>query len=184
MASRNQPTYDFLTGPSSASQHGAQQPLTSMSLRQSQQQQHHHHHHQPQTVPSATGNFGASVTKAGVDNEDLRAQIQTLRYEVQSLKEEKELATLRHGQEVREAQGRAEEGFTKIGVCICSAFASLSSPLYDAEGLRRNYINGTPKLINIERNRNWRRSLGTRTQNTTLFCVNCRMFRLRQQMSD
>lgn len=53
-----------------------------------------------------------------IENEDLRAQIKTLQYEVESFKQERELATLRHDKELRDTQLRAEEMFRKAQVRI------------------------------------------------------------------
>ena len=88
-----QPTYDFLAGSSviAPSVSGQREPL-GQSFRQSQ------------------------ATKPDIGNEDLRAQVKTLQYELESLKHERELSKLRHDKELRDAQFKAEELFRKAQV--------------------------------------------------------------------
>ncbi|KAF1809360.1 hypothetical protein P152DRAFT_461545 [Eremomyces bilateralis CBS 781.70] len=50
-------------------------------------------------------------------NEDLRAQINTLHYELESIKQERELAALEHQKELRELENRAEADFKRAQVC-------------------------------------------------------------------
>lgn len=95
--------YDIITGgdPSPRPARQQQQPL-----QQSQQQQ--------SRIPLAdsTASFKQSV-RPDHGNEDLRAQLRTLQYELDSLKQERELATLEAQQEIRDAQARAEEDFKR-----------------------------------------------------------------------
>lgn len=51
-----------------------------------------------------------------IGNEDLRAQLKTLQYELESFKQEREVAALRHDKELRDAQLKAEEVFRKAQV--------------------------------------------------------------------
>ena len=51
-----------------------------------------------------------------IGNEDLRAQIKTLQYELESFKQEREFANLRHEKELRDAQIKAEADFRKAQV--------------------------------------------------------------------
>ena len=51
-----------------------------------------------------------------IGNEDLRAQLKTLQYEVESLKQERDFNNLRHDKELRDTQLRAEETFKKAQV--------------------------------------------------------------------
>lgn len=53
---------------------------------------------------------------ADIGNEDLRAQIKSLQYEVDSLKHDREVVNLRHERELREAQTKAEEVLHKARV--------------------------------------------------------------------
>lgn len=51
-----------------------------------------------------------------IGNEDLRAQVKTLQYELESFKQERELNNLRHDKELRDVQLKAEEIFRKAQV--------------------------------------------------------------------
>ena len=84
---RNQPTYDFLTG---AEASPPRQPLRE-TLKQS-------------TV---------SVARADINNENIRSQIHTLQYELDSLKQERELTSLQHQQELGDAQSRGDADFKR-----------------------------------------------------------------------
>lgn len=85
-AGRNstQPTYDFLTGASSP---------PPPSFRETLRISH--------------------VVRPDSGNEDLRAQINTLQYELESLKQEREVTNLRHQKELREVQNKAEADFRR-----------------------------------------------------------------------
>ncbi|KAL8973857.1 MAG: hypothetical protein Q9197_001892 [Variospora fuerteventurae] len=92
-ASRNantQPTYDFLSGGGGASPPRAQ-PLQ-QSFRQS------------------------TLGKPDLANENLRAQLKSLQYEVNSLKSERECERLRHEQALQDVQERADADFKKAQV--------------------------------------------------------------------
>ncbi|KAK2768199.1 coiled-coil domain-containing protein mad1 [Arachnomyces sp. PD_36] len=83
------PTYDFLSG-------GASSPPSSShgnSFRQS--------FRTSQTVRPDTG------------NEELRVQVNTLTYELENIKQERDLVALRHEKEVRDLQVRADADFKK-----------------------------------------------------------------------
>ncbi|KAF2203912.1 mitotic spindle assembly checkpoint protein-like protein MAD1 [Delitschia confertaspora ATCC 74209] len=87
MANRHQvlPTYDFLTGGDDATP----DPPLRQTLRAS---------HAVRPEPA---------------NEDLRAQINTLHYELETLKQEREVERLQHQQELQEMQNRAEGDFRR-----------------------------------------------------------------------
>ncbi|MCJ1380943.1 coiled-coil domain-containing protein mad1 [Xylographa soralifera] len=88
IANRNatiQPTFDFFTGASGSSPHLTHQ----QSFRQSQ------------------------VVKPDIANEDLRARIKSLQYEVESYKQDRDLTTIRHEKELRDAQAKAELDFRR-----------------------------------------------------------------------
>lgn len=87
MTTRNQPTYDFLAGGTSPPQQSLRH-----TLRQSQ------------------------AVRPDHGNEDLRAHINTLQYELDSLKQERELAALRHQKELRDVQAKAEADFRRAQV--------------------------------------------------------------------
>ncbi|KAF2237410.1 M protein repeat protein [Viridothelium virens] len=106
MAARNQqPTYDFLTGASSPTRPPSRQPLRE-TFRQSQ------------------------IAKPDHSNEDLRAQINTLQYELESLKQERELTLLRHEQELRDTQNKAEADFRRAQAA--ESTGSHATKRYDA----------------------------------------------------
>lgn len=50
-------------------------------------------------------------------NEELRAQINALKYELDSLQQERELSELRHEKELREIRSKAEADFRRAQVC-------------------------------------------------------------------
>jgi len=51
-----------------------------------------------------------------VGNEELRAQLYRLQYEVESLRQEREVAALRHEDDLRVVQSRAEADFKRAQV--------------------------------------------------------------------
>ncbi|MCJ1418392.1 coiled-coil domain-containing protein mad1 [Xylographa parallela] len=88
VANRNgtiQPTFDIFTGAS-----GSSPPLFQhQSFRESQ------------------------VVKPDIGNEDLRARIKSLQYEVEAYKQDRDVTTIRHEQELRDAQAKAELDFRR-----------------------------------------------------------------------
>ncbi|KAL9606621.1 MAG: hypothetical protein Q9179_000207 [Wetmoreana sp. 5 TL-2023] len=99
-----QPTYDFLSGAGEASPPRAQ-PLQ-QSFRQSQ------------------------AVKPDLENENLRAQIKSLQYEVNSLKSERDFEKLRHEQNLQDVQARADADFKKAQASESSK--NISSHKYEA----------------------------------------------------
>ncbi|KAL8810555.1 MAG: hypothetical protein Q9200_002477 [Gallowayella weberi] len=85
-----QPTYDFLSGGGGVSPPRAQ-PLQ-QSFRQSQ------------------------AVKPDLQTEELRAQVKTLQYEVNSLKSERDFERVRHEQDLQDVQSRADADFKKAQV--------------------------------------------------------------------
>lgn len=81
----NQPTYDFLTGAEISPPRHAPPP----TLKQS------------------------TASRADVNNESLRAKLNTLQYELDALKQERELNELRHQQELRDVQSRSEVDYKR-----------------------------------------------------------------------
>ncbi|KAF2158033.1 hypothetical protein K461DRAFT_213642, partial [Myriangium duriaei CBS 260.36] len=117
-ATRNQqPTYDFLTGgeqpekaaPQSRIPTGSTNRRTSLSMRQ-----------------SISGGGSGVPVRASLDNEALRAQINTLRYELESERQSRglELESLRA--ELREAERRADTELRRSEAADKSATASKS----------------------------------------------------------
>ena len=82
---RNQPTYDFITG--------AEQSPPRQTLRETLKQ--------------------STIAKPDINNENLRSQLHTLQYELDSLKQDRELVALQHQQELRDVQNRAEADFKR-----------------------------------------------------------------------
>ena len=62
----------------------------------------------------------SQAAKPDIGNEDLRAQVKTLQYELNSFKQERELSKLRHDKELRDVQFKAEEIFRKAQVGLIS----------------------------------------------------------------
>lgn len=50
------------------------------------------------------------------EKDELRVQVSTLRYELENIKQERELEVLRHEKETRELQSRADADFRKAQV--------------------------------------------------------------------
>ncbi|EFQ97848.1 spindle assembly checkpoint component MAD1 [Nannizzia gypsea CBS 118893] len=84
---QTQPTYDFLAGNSPP-----QMPRT--PLRRSTR-------------------VSDSVVKPDVGNEELRVQISTLKYDLENIKQEKDLTALQHEKELRELHARADADFRR-----------------------------------------------------------------------
>lgn len=58
----------------------------------------------------------AAKCSTDVGNEDLRAQLKTLLYEIESFKQEREYTNLRHEKELRDAQTKADADFKRAQV--------------------------------------------------------------------
>ena len=120
-----QPTYDFITAGSVST---PVQPL-GQSRRQSRRQS---------TVVKPGASFLACPKEnrltgfLDIGNEDLRAQVKTLQYEVDSLKQERDLSNLRHDKELRDVQLKAEETFrnAQVNDARLSRSTSLISMVY------------------------------------------------------
>ncbi|USP75191.1 hypothetical protein yc1106_02465 [Curvularia clavata] len=96
----NQPSFNFLTGeeePVPASTVAKREPLRETF----------------RTTLRASQNAPHTVVPSDPINEDLRAQLNTLRYELETAKQEKEMMKLEHAQELRDAQNRADTDFRK-----------------------------------------------------------------------
>ena len=88
MAGRKDATYDILTGAPLSPAPQQRQPLR-------------------ETFKQST------VSRPDVNNENLRAQLNTLQYELDSIKQERELKELQQQQELRDLENRAESDFKK-----------------------------------------------------------------------
>lgn len=104
--SNTQPTYDFITG----------NPIPPPVLSSLQQT-----FRQSQVIKA--GEVGLSAvryqTKGWLEfgNEDLRAQLKTLQYELEAFRQEREFTHLRHEKELRDVQVKAEADFKRAQVC-------------------------------------------------------------------
>jgi mitotic spindle assembly checkpoint protein MAD1 len=98
-----QPTYDFLSGQTTPP--AAQQ--TQHLLRQSIK---------PGMYPKPPALSKCINGALDFANEDLRAEIRTLQYELSALKQDRELTNLRHEKELREIQKKAEADFKRAQV--------------------------------------------------------------------
>jgi hypothetical protein len=65
------------------------------------------------TMRASTTNAPHTVVASDPVNEDLRAQLNTLRYELETAKQEKAMLKLELDQEIRDTQSRAEADFRK-----------------------------------------------------------------------
>ena len=105
------PTSDFLAGTSSTPA-----PAADNSLRQSLRL------YQPvkpgklahECFITSMKLIESNLTDSG--NEELRVQVNTLRYELGNIERERDLATLRHEKEMRDLQARADADFRKAQV--------------------------------------------------------------------
>nr|KMM72736.1 spindle assembly checkpoint component MAD1 [Coccidioides posadasii RMSCC 3488] len=86
---QTQPSYDFLSGASSSPQQSSRSPFGRSIL--------------PQEPP----------IKPDAGNEELRIQISTLQYELENIKQDRDLESLQHEKELRELQARADADFRK-----------------------------------------------------------------------
>jgi hypothetical protein len=51
-----------------------------------------------------------------LENEELRVQVNTLRYELENIRQERDLTALRHEKELRDLQAKADADFRKAQV--------------------------------------------------------------------
>ena len=115
--SANRPPSDVLLAglppyPSRPSQQSLRQ-----SVRPSQPQKHGEH------KLFEIGRF-MRLTTLDAENEELRVQVNALRYELENLKQERELAELRHEKELRDLQLKADADFRKAQVGLCDSDCS------------------------------------------------------------
>ncbi|KAF2876739.1 spindle assembly checkpoint component MAD1 [Massariosphaeria phaeospora] len=96
------------------------------------------------TLRTSVQNAPHTVVSADPVNEDLRAQINTLRYELDTAKQEKEFLVLEHQQEIRDAQNRVETDFKKAQQAETSSkvaakkYESLQKELSEAQNRSAN----------------------------------------------
>lgn len=114
MSRYQQPAYDLLSGA----------PLSPIPQRQTP----------VETFKQSTLNQ-STVSRADHGNEDLRAQLRTLQYELDSIKNERELATLEQQQEIRDAHARAETDFKRAQ----AAESARDAAVRKADALSRDF---------------------------------------------
>ena len=66
--------------------------------------------------------FYFAVLEPTIDNEEFRAKIKTLQYELDSMKQERDYANMRHEKDLRNVALKAEETFKKAQVGRYSHF--------------------------------------------------------------
>ena len=118
-ARANQPTYDFLTGGDLAPPQTQREPLRE-TLKQS------------------------TISRADINNESLRAQLASLQYELDSLKQERELNGLSQQQEFRDLQSRAEADFKRAQ----AADTECNAARRKAEALQRDWQENQDRATN------------------------------------
>jgi mitotic spindle assembly checkpoint protein MAD1 len=69
-------------------------------------------------------NAQADVAHPEAGNEDLRAQINSLKYELENVQQERSLLTLQYEKELRDVQMKADADYKKFQVSITSTVLS------------------------------------------------------------
>lgn len=102
------PTYDFLSGNAQNSPPG---PSTRHPLREAPSNRQSTSTSMP--PPPALPPSATSTNKADPQTENLRSQLHTLQYELDALKQDRELSLLHHEAALRDAQTRSESDFAR-----------------------------------------------------------------------
>ncbi|EEP82363.1 conserved hypothetical protein [Uncinocarpus reesii 1704] len=101
-----------------------------------------------------------SSTKADVGNEELRVEISTLKYELENIKQDRDLAALQHEKELRELQARADADFRKAQAAESSSakaqrkVESLTAELNQSRETFVNEQSGYEKKIRLLQDEN------------------------------
>ncbi|KAL2436261.1 Spindle assembly checkpoint component MAD1 [Exophiala dermatitidis] len=120
-----QPTYDFITG---GAEENTGQPLRQSRLRQSSVTRPDHAH-----------------------DENLRARINSLEYELKNLQQERGLIALQHDKELRDQQARAEADFKKYQAAESAAQKAMQRQEALAKELREAQDQSTNEKAALER---------------------------------
>ncbi|KAF2455274.1 spindle assembly checkpoint component Mad1 [Lineolata rhizophorae] len=139
MAARNQrPTYDFLVGAPSPSPPPQQQRAHQLrdTLRQSQ---------------AARPAAGLPSPVTDLSNEDLRAQLKTLQYELDTLKQDRAVTQLQQQQDVRDAQQRAAADFERAQAAERAAQAATRKADALARELHEHQTRAANERAELER---------------------------------
>jgi len=99
----HQPSYNFLTGEPDPP---VADPVPASAKREPLRETF-------RATLRASVNAPHTVVPSDPINEDLRAQLNTLRYELETTRQEREMSKLEHAQELRDAQNRADSDFRK-----------------------------------------------------------------------
>lgn len=114
MRKANQPSFNLFTGDDETPPPPVREPLRETF----------------RTTLRTTQNAPHTVVPSDPINEDLRAQLNTVRYELETAKQEKEMIKLEHAQELRDAQNRADADFRKAQQA--ESVNSLTAKKYEA----------------------------------------------------
>lgn len=117
----NQPAFDFLTGGEISPARATRDPPRE-AFRQST----------------------AATARADHSSEGLRAQLKTLQYELDAIKQERELLDVQHEQELRDAQVRAEADFKRAQAAEAAGAAAACR----VEALQRDYQDARDRAAN------------------------------------
>jgi mitotic spindle assembly checkpoint protein MAD1/[phosphatase 2A protein]-leucine-carboxy methyltransferase len=126
---QNQPSFNIFTGAEESPPPAKREPLRETfrtTLRTSQNAPPH------------------TVLPADPVNEDLRAQLNTLKYELETANQEKEMLKLEHQQEIRDLQSRAEADFKKAQQAETAN--NLTAKKYDS--LQREFSEAQTRVAN------------------------------------
>ena len=94
-----------------------------------------------------------------IGNEDLRAQVKTLQYEIEALKQERDVTTLRHEKDLRDAQARGEADFKRAQASESSKhvtthkYDALARELKDAQDGAANQKHDLEKKLRVAQDR-------------------------------
>ncbi|TKA65350.1 hypothetical protein B0A55_12683 [Friedmanniomyces simplex] len=126
MTARNQPTYDFLSAADPPFHRSTREPLRE-TLKQS------------------------TISRTDINNENLRAQLNTLQYELDAIKQERELVTIEHQRELREAQSRVEGDFRRLQAAESASNAAKSKVDALARDFQEVQDRATNERIQLEK---------------------------------
>ncbi|RDW89896.1 coiled-coil domain-containing protein MAD1 [Aspergillus mulundensis] len=93
----------------------------------------------------------AGPPKPDPEKEELRVQVNTLKYELDNSKQERELMVLRHEKELRELQSRADADFRKAQAAESSSNRANHKTEALAKELREAQENGLNEKVELER---------------------------------
>ncbi|KAK4939893.1 coiled-coil domain-containing protein mad1, partial [Elasticomyces elasticus] len=95
--------------------------------------------------------YHRALTRTDIGNEQLRAQINSLQYELETVKQERELAALRHQSEIREFQTRAEADFKRAQTAETTASTATKKLDAVVRGAKDDESRATNEKLELER---------------------------------